>query len=404
MTLPTPAFLDQTRETERLCRVMAMLKSRAKIGVIYSGSNQNAGSVIYQTYHTRHWKSYQQVALDISQTLRENGFERVVTFEDDMNLVNRVLQEQIDMVWLNTGGVQGRTAIAHAACALEAAGIPYIGHNPLTYALLDHKLHFKRFLQGLGLPTPPFVVWEPMRDLQGASEFLSAFHNHVCLRRGPWVVKPVNGRGSQYIFVIEKEAELLQAIAEVYEHTSNAVLVEQFVPGREYCVSGGAYVWANEQGLSLLDGPLVFGFMEKDVPKGNHIFLSLDQQSLTKNRAWLLSHQDDAAVIEVLAGICRRVVMALSLEYLVRLDLREDEDGTIMILEANPKPDLKRPNGNTSSLVAMGLESIDINYPQFIEGLMASCLYQALTFRPAALAPLLNRLATFGLSVSGRGS
>ena len=59
------------------------------------------------------------------------------------------------------------------------------------------------------------------------------------------------------------------------------------------------------------------------------------------------------------------------MESLVRLDMRMDDDGEIYILEANPKPDLKQPDGGKTSLVCAGLSQLGMDYDDLILTLIA---------------------------------
>ena len=134
-----------------------------RIAVIYGGDKDQPGSVVNKTLNPRSWKSYESVARDIQVALWEIGFEHVVVLPDDMRLPQRLADEGVHLVWLNTGGVQGYNPVSHAPAMLEMLGIPYIGHDPLNAATLDNKDAFKRGLQALGITTAPFVTWHPAR-------------------------------------------------------------------------------------------------------------------------------------------------------------------------------------------------------------------------------------------------
>jgi D-alanine-D-alanine ligase len=81
--------------------------AKLRIAVVFGGNCERAGSVIYQTHNPRSWKSYEIVAREIAQALREIGFNHVYVIPDDMNLPEQLKQQNIHLVWLNTSGVQG---------------------------------------------------------------------------------------------------------------------------------------------------------------------------------------------------------------------------------------------------------------------------------------------------------
>ena len=130
-----------------------LLRTKLRIAVVYGGDKSQSGSVIYQVHNPRDWKSYEHVARSIQVALQELGFAYVTLLPDDMRLPQRLADDGINLVWLNTGGVQGYNPTSHAPAMLEMLGIPYIGHNPLNAALLDNKDTFKRSLQAFGIKT-----------------------------------------------------------------------------------------------------------------------------------------------------------------------------------------------------------------------------------------------------------
>ncbi len=78
-----------------------------------------------------------------------------------MSLGENLKKFDAHLAWVNSGGVQGHCSVAHAPAMLELFGIPYVGHDPMTAAILDNKHVFKRQLVAAGLPTAEFCVWQP---------------------------------------------------------------------------------------------------------------------------------------------------------------------------------------------------------------------------------------------------
>ena len=134
------------------------LKERARIAVIFGGDKRVQGAVINSTVNPRSWKSYETVAHDIATALKNLGFQHVQVIPEDMRIAERLRKERIDLVWLNSGGVQGYISMSHSAAILEMIGIPYIGHDPMMSGILDSKHIFKRMLKALDIPTAPFMT------------------------------------------------------------------------------------------------------------------------------------------------------------------------------------------------------------------------------------------------------
>jgi len=88
-----------------------------------------------------------------------------------------------------------------------------------------------------------------------------------------------------------------------------------------------------------------------------------------------MSHEREAELVGRLQALGTAVYSSLNLTSLVRLDIRADENGELYILEANPKPDLKRPSATSTSLVCTGLaDQLGWGY----EDLMACCFVERL--------------------------
>lgn len=354
------------RQVERLMPVM-------RIGVIYGGDKAADGAVINATFNPRAWKSYQAVAEDIAEALRRVGFRHVVVMPEDMHLGARLRQEGIHLAWINSGGVQGCNPMAHAAAMLEMCGIPYVGHDPLTAGMLDNKHVFKQALKALDIPTPEFVVSPLSRnavDGQLEARVAATFGAY----RGPFVVKPVSGRASLNVNLVEEFDDLVEVVGRVHRETENHVLIEAFMPGREYCIAVTGPVTSHGQRLARHDEPFVFAEIERMLDPGEAIFTSMDLRPITRDRARLLTAQSDGMVLSQLREIARRVFVDLNLESIIRLDVRADRAGCLSVLEANPKPDLKAPTGDKISLVCSHLHAVDMSYDDLILSLLADRL------------------------------
>lgn len=369
----------------RLDRLLPQLR----VAVIYGGDKSEDGAVINPTVNRRPWKSYRTVAQDIAGALERLGVGFVEIVPENMRLGSHLEEQGIHFAWLNTGGVQGFHSVSHAAAMLEMMGIPYVGHDPLTAAMLDNKDAFKRHLIALGIPTTPFVTWNIERgpfvpDLN--SRFFATFGHF----RGPFVVKPVSGRASLHVHVVEEIDQLTEKVAEVYEATENDVMIEPFLEGREFCVSVCGPVVAAKRGLSRLDGPFVLSAVERVLEPGERIFTSMDKKPITDQRVRTLDPVQDAAEIKRLHGLAREVFVDFGLETLVRIDVRTDAGGRLCILETNPKPDLKRPDGNVTSLVCTELDTHRMDYEDLILSLLADRLDLLMRRRPGAAQHLIE--------------
>jgi D-alanine-D-alanine ligase len=377
-------------EFRDLGRYLQVLESRLRIAVVYGGDRRADGAVIRETYNPRPWKSYRAVAEDIANALIELGFEHVITLPDDMSLPQELKARGIDLVWLNTGGVQGYNPVSHTPAMLEMLGVPYVGQSSLTASILDNKHVFKRTLKALGIQTTPSYVWNPSNspsDPTGDLRFISAFADY----RGPFILKPVSGRASLQVQVAETLADVATVARRIYEVTHNGVLIEPFLPGREFCVSVGGRIIARDGELFELNGPFAFSTVERVFDPGESIFTSMDVKPISMDRVRLVG-QDEAVVRQRLIELAQRIYAELELESIVRVDVRADADGTLYVLEANPKPDLKKPHANVTSLVMCGLPEYGLSYNDLILGLLADRLNHLFRYNPSSVDHILAYL------------
>jgi D-alanine-D-alanine ligase len=349
-----------------------------RLAVVFGGDKSAADAVLYRTFNTRAWKSYQSVAEDIGSALGRLGFRHVFVLPDDMRLAARLRAEGIHMAWLNTCGVQGHNPASHAPAMLEMLGVPYVGHDPLAATMLDNKQWFKRELLGAGLPTAPFVTWHGARGtfkpLQN-SRFRRAFGDHA----GPFIVKPAVGRASLHVHYVNDIAGLADAVAQVASATRSEVLVESFLPGREFVVAACGPVTARGGRIYRNDGPFVFGAQERALRPGERIFTSMDTEPITAARIRTLDALGDAALRAQLHDLARDIYLEFNLSSIVRLDVRADGAGRINVLEANPKPDLKQPNERVTSLICEGLAEQGMSYDDLVFSLIADRIDALLT-------------------------
>jgi D-alanine-D-alanine ligase len=361
------------------------LFGKLRIAVIYSGDKEQPGSVLYRQANTRPWKSYREVAVDIQQTLREIGFQHVCLLPDDMNMIDALRRESIHLAWLNTGGVQGENPVCHAAAILEMLGIPYVGHNPLTASILDEKDVFKRHLQSMGIRTSPFVTWLPANARSLSWRMEKAFDGH----RGPFVVKPVSGRASLHVHHVERFEDVAARAEEVYAVTRKGVLIEKYLGGREFCVAVCGGVTRRRGCFHQSAQPFAFSTLERHFEAGERIFTSMDRKAISADRASLLTSREASLRFELM-DLARQIYREFDLRSIVRVDIRADDQGQLHVLEANPKPDLKRPAEGRTSLVSMGLSEYGMDYRDLIFGLLADRVNDLLTCNPSKIEHILS--------------
>ena len=380
----------QIKSKEYLEKNIDHLRNSLNIAVIYGGEADKAGTVINKTHNPRSTKTYEYVADDILHALVSCGFKNVIKLPEDMNLATALLENNIHICWLNSGGTQGYCSVSHAPSMLELLGIPYVGHNPLNAAVLDNKHIFKSILASMDVKTAEFLVCNP--NSAGGDDLVNAqldahFKNH----HGAFIVKPVSGRASQHVHHVPDRSGLLDVIKNVNNITGGNVMVEEFLGGNEYTMAVMGPIVSKKNKLIDRATPFAFSGVQRILEADEKIFTSMDTKKISNDRMRVLSQDDDEHVINKLEKLSTRIYQALDLETAVRIDFRADDSGEIYVLEANPKPDLKRPVKNQSSLICAGLDREDMSYECLIQSMFINRVHDLITYK-RKMAPKLCAL------------
>ena len=234
-----------------------------------------------------------------------------------------VAGDRWDLVFNFAEGVRGRSREAQVPALCELFDQPYCLADPLTCALTLDKALAKRVVRDHGLPTAPFAL-------------VSSPDEAVRVELAPPLfVKPYaegSSKGVTGRSYVGSRDELWPACAELIALFRQPVLVERFLPGREFTVGV-----VGNGGESR-----VVGVMEVLITAGaeTHSYTALNKDEYLERVTYRLIDG------EPLAEECRRVALgayhALGCRDAARVDLRCDEHGVPCFLEANPLPGLNR--------------------------------------------------------------
>jgi D-alanine-D-alanine ligase len=118
----------------------------------------------------------------------------------------------------------------------------------------------------------------------------------------------------------------------------------------------------------------------------------MDLRPIDASRFRSLDVVADARILSELRVLARDVYFEFNLGSLTRLDVRADAAGRLMVLEANLKPDLKRPCAEATSLVCAGLGEHGMDYDDLILSLLADRLNILFTQRRGSVRHLIDLL------------
>ena len=230
---------------------------------------------------------------------------------------------------------------AHVSGLLELLGLPYTGCPPEAQSLCHSKARTKALLKGLGLPTAPFAVartGEPIPRWDG-----------------PWpaLLKPEAedaSLGIDQASVVRSAEAIVEGVARLRVSHGGDVLLEAYLPGREFNV-----------GVLALPDPIALPVAEiiYEVPEGSWPILTYaakwDEGSIEDLNSRPSCPADvEPDLGEVLGELAVEAFRATGCRDYARIDFRLDANGSPMILEVNPNPDIGPKAGWARALRTSG--------------------------------------------------
>ena len=226
-----------------------------------------------------------------------------------------------DLVFNIAEGRVGRNREAQVPCMLEAFDIPYTMSDPLVCSVTLDKSIAKRILQSEGLATPRFHVVRSMADITTVS------------LPYPLFAKPIaegTGKGIDKTSCVKNSGELQTLCEMLLGKYDQPVLVEEFLPGREFTVAI----------LGTGSKARVLGTMEVCLrPNANTSIYTYEMKEQCDH--YVDYHKPprtpETLAVEKLALDSYRV---LEVRDCGRVDIRMDRQGAPSFMEVNPLPGL----------------------------------------------------------------
>jgi D-alanine-D-alanine ligase len=252
----------------------------------------------------------------IDQTLKELGYQtdRIGHLK---SLTRRLAAgDRWDLVFNIAEGLRGFGREAQIPALLDAYDIPYTFSDPLVLALTLHKGMTKHVIRDMGIPTPDFAIIEKEDQITG-----------ICLSY-PLFAKPVaegTGKGITAASKINTEKELVDVCRMLLTVFKQPVLVESFLPGREFTVgiigTGKDAIATDtmEVCLKAQAEPDVYSYINKE-----------NCEELVEYR---LVYDEEAQQVRETALSAWR---GLGCRDAGRMDLRSDRSGRPNFMEVNP--------------------------------------------------------------------
>ena len=263
----------------------------------------------------------EQTIILIDQAIKSLGY-KTDRIGNVRSLSSRLVAgEKWDLVFNVAEGLSGRCRESYVPSILEVYNIGYTFSDPLVCAITLDKGIAKRIVRDAGLPTAKFKVVESVEDV-----------DHTFLEY-PLFAKPIaegTGKGINNNSRIESNDQLIQTCEYLLNRFAQPVLVEEFLPGREFTVGI----------LGNGDDTYVLGIMEIEIPqdKKGAIYSYVAKEECEKLVKYLPYRK--GSLHRQLEQLALKTYKALQCRDAARVDLRCDRKGVPSFLEINPLPGL----------------------------------------------------------------
>ena len=249
------------------------------------------------------------------------ALERLGLDVDRIGTVRQLAQrlvagERWELVFNIAEGLKGVGREAQVPALLEAYDIPYTFSDTMVMALALHKGMAKRVVRDCGVPTAPFAVVETMADLAAVELPFPLF------------AKPIaegTGKGVTSASRVTSATALRKLCRQLLERYRQPVLVETFLPGREFTV-GIIGTGASADPVAVMEVVLnaqaeagVYSYVNKEECESRVVYRLAEDEQAT-----------EAGAVALAAW------RALGCRDGGRVDLRQDAGGRPLFLEVNP--------------------------------------------------------------------
>jgi D-alanine-D-alanine ligase len=258
-----------------------------------------------------------------------------------------------DLVFNISEGLVGIGREAQVPAILDLYEIPYTFSDPLVMSLCLHKGMTKQIIRHAGLATADFIVARSAADIKQVPF------------DPPFFAKPVaegTGMGITANSVIHSLAELEAVCRGLFDQFNQPVLIEQFLPGREFTV-GLAGTGKDARVLGTME------ILLSD--KAEQQVYSLENKEGWEGRVkYRPMSPDQDPLIQAVETLAVNAWNALGCRDGGRVDIRCDHQGLPSFIEVNPLAGL-RPDYSDLPIVC-GL--FGTSYVRLIEMILESAL------------------------------
>jgi D-alanine-D-alanine ligase len=296
----------------------------------------------------------------VVEALRDLGYKVtvLVAVNDIETIVGTLTEQNPDIVFNLTESFNGdRRFDKNIAGLLEMLRIPFTGTGAMGLLLCRDKRLCKELLSLHKIRVPNFFSLPHGRKFRVTKSI-----------RYPLVVKPALEDGSEGISnasLVNDDSELAERVRFMHQRWEQPAIAEEYIKGRELYVS----IMGNKKLVVLPIRECLFDFDNKEGPQLATYRVKWNAEYRKKWNIKFEYAELDPAVVKNISHICKKVYRVLHIQDYGRIDLRLTDDNRVVILEANPNPDLAY-----GEEVAEAAEKSGLSYEQFIDHILDHAL------------------------------
>jgi len=308
---------------------------------------------------------YADSGADIAYSLKNQGIETVTpkdqpevsqdldwVFPDTHKGISDALEKGANCLWLNTV-----TFSRHPIESFRGKGIYIVGQRPDLVDRFDDKLKTNHLLKENQLPIPDSSIILKGQSVDTLTDLVF-----------PVVVKPVRGRGSQGVILVEDRIKLNHTIQNHFDSAlyGDVLYIEQYLVGEELTITimpPGNYFFGN---ISV-HKPYFWSL--PPVRRFNHILGIAPYNgtvNVVENSEVITTNEIQSPPLQNLCSAVEKAAELVEAKAPIRIDCRSDASGLYYLFDLNMKPNMTGPSRphrhDQNSLTAMAAASIGWNF------------------------------------------
>lgn len=292
-----------------------------------------------------------QLITPVDSPKSKNDYDWV--FPDSEEGIKSAIKKGTNLFWLNTV-----LYAKHSILKFKDKNLLIVGQKPQKVEIFDDKFYTNNLLKEEGLPIP--------------LSYLLSSGEHPKNIKFPVVIKPVRGRGSQGVLVIQNKAALKRGATNLIatKKYGNKIIVEEFLSGKEITIT--------------VMPPGNYNFKNKVVKKTDHWSLPPVERfnhidgiapyngivAVVNNSRIIFDNELNSKEIKEISQKCELAAKIIDAQAPIRIDCRKNKVGEYQIFDLNMKPNMtgtsRKHRKDQDSLTMIAAKGIGWNYQELI--------------------------------------